>query len=227
MEVSLFPAWAGNKQPRLAHLERNTLRLSTEGPVQSGGQKVMMFLVWQRAPLTTDGSRHPSRRKAIWNMATENALIDGALRNWHSNMDRVGRFFRSLSDDDLQKEIAPGKNRLIYIWGHLSATNDRMIPLLGFGERRYPELDLIFISQPDRAVPHNFAGEAMGDMWSQLGDLLWSEFAKLTPAEWLDRHQAVSPEDFEREPHRNRYAILLGRTTHLAYHLGQAILVKR
>src|SRR5712675_1236434 len=79
-------------------------------------------------------------------MATENALIDGALRNWHSNMDRVGGFFRSLSDDDLQKEIAPGKNRLIYIWGHLSATNDRMIPLLGFGERRYPELDLIFIS---------------------------------------------------------------------------------
>ena len=86
-------------------------------------------------------------------MATENALIDGALRSWHSNMDRVGRFFRSLSDDDLQKEIALGKNRLIYIWGHLSATNDRMIPLLGFGERRYPELDLIFISQPDRAVP--------------------------------------------------------------------------
>jgi hypothetical protein len=160
-------------------------------------------------------------------MATENALIDGALRNWRSNMDRVGRFFHSLSDDDLQKEIAPGKNRLIYIWGHLSATNDRMIPLLGFGERRYPELDLIFISQPDRAVPHNFAGEAMGDMWSQLDDLLRSEFAKLTPAEWLERHQAVPPEDFEREPHRNRYAILLGRTTHLAYHLGQAILVKR
>jgi len=128
-------------------------------------------------------------------------------------------------DDDLQKEIAPGKNRLIYIWGHLSATSDRMIPLLGFGERRYPELDLIFISQPDRAVPQTFAGQAMGDIWSELGDLLWSEFAKLTPAEWLDRHQAVSPEDFEREPHRNRYAIVLGRTTHLAYHLGQAILV--
>jgi hypothetical protein len=51
MEVTLFPAWAGNKQPPLAHLERNTLRLSTEGPVQSGGQKAMMFLVWQRAPL--------------------------------------------------------------------------------------------------------------------------------------------------------------------------------
>ena len=37
--------------PMEVSLERNTLRLSTEGPVQSGGQKVMMFLVWQRAPL--------------------------------------------------------------------------------------------------------------------------------------------------------------------------------
>jgi len=55
----------------------------------------------------------------------------------------------SLSDDDLQKEIAPGKNRLIYIWGHLSGDQTTaLIPLLGFGERRYPELDLIFISQP-------------------------------------------------------------------------------
>ena len=160
-------------------------------------------------------------------MATENALIDGALRNWHSNMDRAGEFFRALPDNDLQKEIAPGKNRLIYVWGHLTAINDRMIPLLGFGERRYPELDLIFISQPDGAVPHNFSGEAIGDMWTQLDDFLSSKFSKLAPGEWLERHHGVSEEDFEREPHRNRYAILLGRTTHLAYHYGQAILVKR
>jgi len=38
------------------------------------------------------------------------------------------------------------------------------------------------------------------------------------------RHTAVSEEDFEREPHRNRFTVLLGRTTHLAYHLGQATL---
>jgi hypothetical protein len=160
-------------------------------------------------------------------MTAENALIDGALRNWHSNMDRAGRFFRALSDDDLQKEIAPGKNRLIYVWGHLTATNDRMIPLLGFGDRRYPELDPIFVSQPDGAVPHNFVGEAMGDMWRQLDGFLGSEFAKLTAGEWLQRHHGVALEDFEREPHRNRYAILLSRTTHLAYHYGQVILVKR
>ena len=30
MEVSLFPAWAGTKQPRLAHVEGDALQLSTE-----------------------------------------------------------------------------------------------------------------------------------------------------------------------------------------------------
>jgi hypothetical protein len=111
IEVSLFPAWAANKQPRLAHVEGDTLQLSTEGPVQSGGEQVMMFLLGDAFYATTDRSLHTSQRKAISNMTTENALIDGALRNWHSNIDRAGRFFRSLSDDDLQKEIAPGKNR--------------------------------------------------------------------------------------------------------------------
>jgi len=52
------------------------------------------------------------------------------------------------------------------------------------------------------------------------------ELAKLSTAEWLDRHASVSEEDFEKEPHRNRFAILLGRTNHLTYHLGQAVLEK-
>jgi hypothetical protein len=36
----------------------------------------------------------------------------------------------------------------------------------------------------------------------------------------------VSEEDFEREPHRNRFTVLLGRTAHLAYHVGQATLAR-
>src|SRR5580658_4244369 len=36
-----------------------------------------------------------------------------------------------------------------------------------------------------------------------------------------------SEQDFEREPHRNRFGVLLGRTAHLAYHLGQAALARR
>jgi hypothetical protein len=64
-------------------------------------------------------------------------------------------------------------------------------------------------------------------MWHQLDELLWMNFTKLTPSNWLERHQSVSPEDFEKEPYRNRLAILHSRTTHLAYHAGQIRLAKR
>jgi hypothetical protein len=36
----------------------------------------------------------------------------------------------------------------------------------------------------------------------------------------------VSEEDFAKEPHRNRFTLLLSRTGHLAFHLGQVVLVK-
>lgn len=139
-------------------------------------------------------------------------------------MDRAGKFFRALSAEELELEVAPARNRLIYIWGHLTALNDAMLPLFGFGPRRYPHLAEIFVSAPDRALAQVPGGSDLSQIWSELDVALWTEFQRLSPAEWLQRHQGVSPEDFIREPHRNRYASLLGRTAHLAYHFGQATL---
>jgi hypothetical protein len=39
-----------------------------------------------------------------------------------------------------------------------------------------------------------------------------------------DLSPAVSEEDFAKDASRNRFAILLSRTNHLSYHLGQAVL---
>jgi hypothetical protein len=74
------------------------------------------------------------------------------LNAWKTNIDRADKLFLALTPDQLEKEIAPGKNRLIYLWGHLTAVHDRMLPLLGFGPRLHPELDDIFLSKPDRSV---------------------------------------------------------------------------
>jgi len=68
-------------------------------------------------------------------MTLETTLIDSALRNWRSNVDRAGNLFGNLPQEQLLQEVAPGKNRLIYLWGHLTAFNDALIPLLGFGRR--------------------------------------------------------------------------------------------
>jgi len=160
-------------------------------------------------------------------MTLETSLIDSALRNWRSNVDRAGKLFGNLSQEQLLQEVAPGKNRVIYLWGHLIAFNDALIPLLGFGARIHPELDLMFVSNPDRTVPTILLGEDLKIIWQETSQILWAGFSKLSAADWLQKHGAVSEEDFLREPHRNRFNILLARTAHIAYHLGQAKLSER
>ena len=160
-------------------------------------------------------------------MTFETSSIDSALRNWRSNVDLAGKLFGNLSQEQLLQEVAPGKNRLIYLWGHLTASNDALIPLLGFGSRIHPELDVMFVSNPDRTVPTILLGEDLKIIWHETSQLLWTGFSKLSVAEWLQKHGTVSEEDFLREPHRNRFTVLLGRTGHIAYHLGQAKLWER
>jgi DinB family protein len=160
-------------------------------------------------------------------MTTESAFTDLALRSWKATIQRADAFFGELSEEQLQQEIAPGKNRLIYLWGHLAAVNDALVPLLGFGGRLHPELDAMFVSNPDRAIETTLSGRELKRIWDGTNETLWAAFSRLSPSEWLQKHTAVSEEDFLREPHRNRFTILLGRTGHLAYHLGQAMLTKR
>jgi hypothetical protein len=157
----------------------------------------------------------------------ETSLTDCALRAWRQNIDRATRLFAGLSEEQLLQEIAPGKNRLIYLWGHLTAVNDALIPLLGFGKRLHPELDAMFLSNPDRFLPHTLSGKELRQIWNEINEALWTAFSTLSASEWLQKHASVSEDDFAREPHRNRFTVLLSRTEHIAYHLGQAALAEQ
>jgi len=159
-------------------------------------------------------------------MSTENSLIDAALRGWKSNVERAEQLFGGLSPEQLEQEVAPGKNRLIYLWGHLAAVNDALLPLLGIGERLHPEFDAMFISNPDKSDQPTVSGQSLKTAWREINQKLWEGFSKFSASDWAQRHTAVSEQDFEREPHRNRFAVLLGRTAHLAYHVGQATLAR-
>ena len=156
-------------------------------------------------------------------MSNEGVFVTGALNVWNGNIERADKLFLALTPDQLQKEIAPGKNRLIYLWGHLTAVHDRMLPLLGFGPRLHAELDDIFLSKPDKAVQKIPSAEEIKKSWNEVNGKLREGYAKLLPADWLQKHSGVSAEDFVKEPLRNRFAILLSRTGHLSYHLGQAV----
>jgi len=156
----------------------------------------------------------------------ETRMIDSALRAWTSNADRIDKFFGALSPEQLEQEISPGRNRLIYLWGHIAALNDRLFPLMGLGPRLYPEMEVMFILNPDRTAIAVYSAEQLKQAWNQINERLLAGFSVWSPAEWLERHTAVSAEEFLREPHRNRYTVLLSTNTHMAFHFGQAILTK-
>ncbi|HQF27909.1 MAG TPA: DinB family protein, partial [Bacteroidia bacterium] len=55
---------------------------------------------------------------------------------------------------------------------------------------------------------------------------LKQKFDKLSAIEWFDKHTAVTSDEFKTEPHRNKLNIIVTRTSHLQYHLGQLQLLK-
>ena len=152
------------------------------------------------------------------------ALVQVAINSWRLVLERANKTLTNLTEDQLLKEVAPGRNRLIYLWGHLTAVHDAMFPILGLGERLHPELDAKFISSPDKAGAKLPAAGELRKYWDEVNGKLISQFASLSEDEWLQRHNAVSTEDYAKDPTRNRLAVLLNRTNHMSYHLGQITL---
>jgi hypothetical protein len=156
----------------------------------------------------------------------EHQFLQSGLASWKNVVSRLDKLFDPLSDEELQKQVAPGKNRLFYLLGHLTAVHDRMLPLLSVGERLHPELDEVYIVNPDRTFPDPVSGAELKQAWRQTNTALTGGLEKFTAEDWLRRHTAVSEEDFRKDPSRNRFAVLLNRTSHAAFHTGQIILTR-
>lgn len=157
-------------------------------------------------------------------MTAEQQLVDAALRAWKFNTDRFEAFYRDLSDAQLDLEVAPGRNRLRYLLGHMAAVHDKMIALLGAGPRLHAELDEAFLSNPDRSVASSLSGADLKEIWSEVDRALWGAISTWSAADWLSKHTAITDEEFAKEPHRNRLSVLLSRNSHMATHYGQVIL---
>ena len=111
----------------------------------------------------------------------ETRMVDSAIRAWKSTADRIDKFFGALSPEQLEQEIAPGRNRLIYLWGHIAALNDRLFPLMGLGPRLYPEMDVMFILNPDRVAITVYSAEQLKQAWNQINERLSAGILKLVP----------------------------------------------
>ena len=156
----------------------------------------------------------------------EELFIKMVLDAWHVQVKNADEVFNSLSDKQLSKEIAPGRNRGVYLLGHLTAVHDRMLPLMGLGDQRYPNLHKTFVEAADKTVIDLPTLEDLRNYWKEVNNVLSERFLKMPVNEWFQKHNAVSDVDFAKEPHRNKLNMVINRTNHLANHLGQLILLK-
>ena len=159
-------------------------------------------------------------------MSDTERMILLALRSWNQVIGRLDQALLTLTEEQLERQVAPEKSRLIYLLGHLTVTHDIMRVLLQAVDRFYPQLDRIFFDNPDQSQSREVSASLLKSAGTEVHRSLTNEMLKFSGEEWLERHTAESEADFQQDPTRNRIAILLSRTNHASFHLGQIVLVK-
>lgn len=106
--------------------------------------------------------------------------IKMTLNRWNGSVSSPDKLLTVLTDEQLLRETAPGKNRGIYLLGHLVAVHDVMLVLLGLGEKQYPELTEPFIKLANKEVTDLPSDAVLRDYWTKQNALLRDKFDQLT-----------------------------------------------
>lgn len=160
--------------------------------------------------------------KIVNTMPTEKEVfVKMAVSAWETHNNRLNKLIATLTDEQLSADTAPNRNSGTYLLGHLIAVSDALFPILGWGDRLYPELEEIFLKKPDKAGLATPTIQQLKDYLVVINAKLAEHMSTMQPDEWFAKHTAVSDEDFAKEPFRNKLNVLMNRTNHLSYHLGQ------
>ena len=146
---------------------------------------------------------------------------------WKTELKRTNALLNELTDEQLSNEVSAGRNTGVYILGHLTAVHDALFPLLAIGEKLYPQLEEVFIKNPEKSGLEKPSVKELRNYWNDVNAKLAEHFNQFNPEEWFQKHTSISEEDFKKEPHRNRLNVLVSRTNHLSYHRGQLVFLKR
>lgn len=141
-----------------------------------------------------------------------------ALNTWKATVGRFDDIVAASSDEELEREVTPGKSRLFYLIGHLTALHDRLLPVLGLGERRHAELDAEFGEERDEHRTSAVSPRRVRQLWSEVNATVLAGMERLTPEQWLEQPPAAV------EP--SRLSVLLNWTDHVSLHSTQIRLTR-
>jgi DinB family protein len=149
------------------------------------------------------------------------------IDSWNVQNKRVDKLINTLTEDQLRAQTSPGRNSGIYLIGHLIGVSDNILELLGWGEKMYPQLVNVFLKNPDNAGLEKPSLDELKKYWNEINAKIAEHIHAMKTEDWFEKHTAVSAEDFAKEPHRNKLNIIISRTNHTSYHLGQLIYLEK
>ena len=145
------------------------------------------------------------------------------LAAWQSGQERIQKALSALSDEDMDLELASGRNKVSWVVGHLAAVNDSLFPMLGLGEKTNEDYYNYFVKNDVAIKPPSIS--QIRHYWQETSVQFIKKITTLSADDWFEKHSLVSAEDFSKEPHRNKLNVVLSRSSHLQYHLGQLTFV--
>lgn len=152
-------------------------------------------------------------------------FISQFIDQWENKIIETTELFGSLGAGNSMLRLAPCKNRVIYLLGHLLVVHDRMFEILEIDERKFDSYDDLFLT-PQHASNIYPDYDLMLVQWKSLNDSLTFRLKQFTSDDWLAKHRFVSEDDFSKNKKRNKFSVLLSRNAHLFHHAGQLSLVQ-
>lgn len=158
-------------------------------------------------------------------MSDTEKSVKMVIDRWNASIANLNKYLNTLTDEQLGREIAPGRNRGTYLLGHLIAVHDEIPLLLDLGGKLFPALYEPYFKLADKESDQVPSTQELRTYWATQNEYFHEKFEKMKPEQWFERHTAVSEEDFLKEPYRTKLNVLLGRISHLQYHTGQFALL--
>ena len=141
-----------------------------------------------------------------------------ALNTWKATVGRFDDIVAASTDEDLEREVTVGQNRLSYLIGHLTTLHDRLLPLLGLGDRQHTEFDAEFSDERDAHRAIDLSASRLREAWNDVNAALVAGMERLTPEQWLEKASTLTD--------ASRLSVLLNWTSHVSQHSGQIRLTR-
>lgn len=156
----------------------------------------------------------------------QQSIIDELLYQWNAAVNKISELFDEMAPWAFEQEVAPDRNKMSYLIGHLVVSQDKILEAMQLGDRFYKDLDELYTSPQDSLATY-LPYEQLREKWLHINSVLEAKFKLMTYEDWFEKHYYVSSQDFSKQPHRNRMAIFLSRYNHLFTHAGQLRLIKK